>query len=209
MQDDVERKGLGTPATRAQIIEKLIKDGMIKRDRKQLVPTEKGIQLINRVPEQIKSPTLTAEWENDLLKVTRGELDRKKFMDHICDMVVNLIKSYEVEYRKKEESIVRVKLGVCPNCGADVLSGKYGAYCENKCGMRLNRARRVDLTDEQVQDLLNGRRIFLKDLPSKNGGTYSAYYVPDGVESFSYEGRDGNQYSGKQFRIRIEVPETD
>ena len=70
-------------------------------------------------------------------------------------------------------------------------------------------ARKVELTDEQVKDLLNGRRIFLKNLPANSGGTYSAYYVPDGVEEYSYEGKDGKHYSGKQFKIRIEFPDSD
>ncbi|MBR2949039.1 MAG: DNA topoisomerase 3 [Lachnospiraceae bacterium] len=209
MENDVERKGLGTPATRAQIIEKLVQDGMVIRDRRQMIPTEKGMQLIQLVPEQIKSPMLTAEWENELLRISKGESVPEAFMEQIRNMVEDLVRSYKDVYREKEENEMREKLGSCPNCGADVLSGKYGAYCAEKCGMKLNRARKVELTDEQVKDLLNGRRIFLKNLPAKSGGTYSAYYVPDGVEEYSYEGKDGKHYSGKQFKIRIEFPDSD
>ena len=94
MADDVERKGLGTPATRADIIEKLIKDSYVKREKKQLIPTDDGLKLITVMPEKVKSPKLTAEWENALAKVAKGEISPEEFMEGIREMVGDLISTY-------------------------------------------------------------------------------------------------------------------
>ena len=94
MGDDVERKGLGTPATRADIIEKLVKDGFVKREKKQMFPTEDGMKLITVLPDVVKSPKLTADWENALTLVAKGEYSMQEFMDGIADMVKNLVQTY-------------------------------------------------------------------------------------------------------------------
>ena len=90
MTDDVERKGLGTPATRADIIEKLVKDGFVKREKKQMIPTEDGMKLITVLPDVVKSPKLTADWGNALTLVAKGEYSKEEFMDGIADMVTDL-----------------------------------------------------------------------------------------------------------------------
>ena len=87
MDDDVERKGLGTPATRADIIEKLVKDGFVKREKKQMIPTEDGMKLITVLPDVVKSPKLTADWENELTQVSKGEVSAGQFMAGIKAMV--------------------------------------------------------------------------------------------------------------------------
>lgn len=94
MSDDVERKGLGTPATRADIIEKLVKDGFVKREKKQMIPTEDGMKLITVLPEVVKSPKLTADWENALALVAKGEMEHEDFMADIETMVSDLIHTY-------------------------------------------------------------------------------------------------------------------
>ena len=105
MGDDVERKGLGTPATRADIIEKLVKDGFVKRDKKQMIPTEDGIKLITVLPDVVKSPKLTADWENALTLVAKGELPMEDFMADIENMVSELIHTYhEVSEQAKNKN---------------------------------------------------------------------------------------------------------
>ena len=94
MGDEVERKGLGTPATRADIIEKLVKDGFVKREKKQMIPTEDGMKLITILPDVVKSPKLTADWENELTLVSKGEVAAEQFMSGIEAMVTDLVKTY-------------------------------------------------------------------------------------------------------------------
>ena len=94
MGDEVERKGLGTPATRADIIEKLVKDGFVKREKKQMIPTEDGMKLITILPDVVKSPKLTADWENELTLVSKGEVAAEQFMSGIETMVSDLVKTY-------------------------------------------------------------------------------------------------------------------
>ena len=94
MGDDVERKGLGTPATRADVIEKLVRDGFVKREKKQMIPTEDGVKLITILPDVVKSPKLTADWENALILVSKGEYSMQEFMGGIEDMVKGLVQTY-------------------------------------------------------------------------------------------------------------------
>ncbi|WP_242974761.1 DNA topoisomerase 3 [Blautia sp. An81] len=160
MSDDVERKGLGTPATRADIIEKLVKDGFVKREKKQMIPTEDGMKLITVLPDVVKSPKLTADWENALTLVAKGEMEREDFMADIETMVSDLIHTYhEVSDEQKKMFAQEQKvLGKCPNCGGEVVKGKYGAFCKNKCGMNVSRIMGVSLSDEQVESCLPGKR---------------------------------------------------
>ena len=197
MSDDVERKGLGTPATRADIIEKLVKDGFVKREKKQMLPTEDGMKLITVLPDVVKSPKLTADWENALTLVAKGELERENFMADIVEMVEELIHTYhEVsDEHKKMFAQEQVSLGKCPNCGGDVVKGKFGAYCKNKCGMNVGRVMGVALSDEQIKTLLSGKKILLKGLKSKKGSNYDAYIIPTGIEEYHYT-KDGEEKSG-------------
>ena len=103
LNGEVERKGIGTSATRADIIEKLVRDGFVKREKKQLIPTEEGVKLITVVPDVLKSPKLTADWENALTLVAKGELERKEFMNGIETMVLGLIARYEKIGKKQKK----------------------------------------------------------------------------------------------------------
>ena len=207
MGDDVERKGLGTPATRADIIEKLVKDGFVKREKKQMIPTEDGMKLITVLPDVVKSPKLTADWENALTLVSKGELERGSFMEDIVAMVVELIHTYHEVSDEQKEMFAKEQeaFGKCPNCGGEVLKGKYGAYCVNKCGMNVSRILGVALSDEQVKTLLSGKKILLKGLTSKLGKKYDAYIIPNGIEDYSYT-KDGETKSGKQFKFAMDFP---
>jgi len=207
MGDDVERKGLGTPATRADIIEKLVKDGFVKREKKQMIPTEDGIKLITVLPDVVKSPKLTADWENALTLVSKGELERDSFMADIVAMVKELIHTYHEVSSEQKEMFAQEQevLGKCPNCGGQVAKGKYGAYCVNTCGMNVSRIMGVSLSDEQVRNVLAGKKILLKGLTSKMGKKYDAYIIPLGIEDYSYT-KDGEAKSGKQFKISLDFP---
>ncbi len=132
--EDTEKKGLGTPATRAGIIEKLVKSGFIERKGKSLVPTKDGNNLVCVLPEQITSPSMTAEWENTLMQIERGNADADKFLAGIVDMTASLVKAYpflsdaeESRFESGKESI-----GKCPRCGSPVYVGKGNFYCSSK-----------------------------------------------------------------------------
>ena len=207
MGDDVERKGLGTPATRADIIEKLVKDGFVRREKKQMVPTEDGMKLITVLPDVVKSPKLTADWENALTLVAKGEYPAEKFMSGIRAIVTDLVKTYhEVGEENKNMFGSNDALGKCPKCGGDIIKGKFGPYCSEKCGMSIGRAYGKELTEEQVKDLLAGKKILLKGIKSKKGGTYDAYLTPDGVQEYSYTSKSGEEKSGFQYKFNMEFP---
>ena len=132
--DDTEKKGLGTPATRAGIIEKLVKSGFIERKGKSLVPTKDGNNLICVLPEQITSPTMTAEWENTLMEIERGNADADTFLKGIVQMTGDLVKTYpflsDAEANRFESG--KEVIGKCPRCGSPVYVGKGNYYCSGK-----------------------------------------------------------------------------
>ena len=207
MSDDVERKGLGTPATRADIIEKLVKDGFVKREKKQMIPTEDGMKLITILPDVVKSPKLTADWENELTLVSKGEVAAEQFMSGIEAMVTDLVKTYHSVSDEHKAMFGTGKggqevLGKCPKCGADVVKGKFGAYCTGKCGMNVGKALGVTLSDAQVKSLLQGKKILVKGLKGKKG-SYDAYLIPESIEEFSYT-KDGKEIKGFQYKSKME-----
>ena len=207
MGDEVERKGLGTPATRADIIEKLVKDGFVKREKKQMIPTEDGMKLITILPDVVKSPKLTADWENELTLVSKGEVAAEQFMSGIEAMVTDLVKTYHSVSDEQKAMFGTGKgeqevLGKCPKCGADVVRGKFGAYCTGKCGMNVGKALGVTLSDSQVKSLLQGKKILVKGLKGKKG-SYDAYLIPESVQEFSYT-KDGKEIKGFQYKFKME-----
>ena len=132
--EDTEKKGLGTPATRAGIIEKLVKSGFIERKGKSLVPTKDGNNLVCVLPDQITSPSMTAEWENTLMQIERGNADADKFLAGIVDMTASLVKAYpflsDAEASRFESG--KEIIGKCPRCGSPVYVGKGNFYCSSK-----------------------------------------------------------------------------
>ena len=132
--DDTEKKGLGTPATRAGIIEKLVKGGFVERKGKSLMPTKDGNNLVCVLPEQITSPTMTAEWENTLMQIERGNADSNKFLSGIVGMTSELVKAYPFLSDSEANGFDtgRESIGKCPRCGSPVYVGKGNYYCSNK-----------------------------------------------------------------------------
>ncbi len=188
--DEAERKGLGTPATRAGIIEKLVRIGFIERKgdkkTKYLVPTHKGEMLITVIPEAIQSASMTAEWEQKLLEVEKESYSADQFMDEIESMVRELVDTYEIV----QDAGVLMKpvyapLGKCPHCGADVIEKSKGFFCENKdCKFALWKDNRFfdslskKLTKQVAEQLLSRGRAKLKKCRSvKTGKTYDTTVV--------------------------------
>ena len=198
MPDDVERKGLGTPATRAGILEKLVSSGFVERKKNKkavsLVPQDIGISLITVLPEQLQSPLLTAEWENMLKEIERGELSPEAFMAQISRMVSELVRDYEpVSGAEVLFPSGRPVVGKCPRCGGPVTESKTGFFCERRdCRFGLwkdNRylsAKHIILTKKMAEALLKDGKTFVSGMYSeKTGKSYSAYLVltDDGQKS--------------------------
>lgn len=132
--DETEKKGLGTPATRAGIIEKLVKGGFAERKGKSLIPTKDGLNLVCVLPEQITSPAMTAEWENTLMQIERGNADADAFLSGIAAMTSELVKAYPFLSDAEASRFVtaRETVGKCPRCGSPVYVGKGNFYCSNR-----------------------------------------------------------------------------
>lgn len=193
---NAEKKGLGTPATRASIIETLVKREYIERKNKQLISTEKGRSLIDVVPEEVKSPKLTADWETQLQEIERGNLRDVAFMSDINVFVEELCCKYS---NKSENTVFKNTagntsdtLGLCPHCGKEVKKGRFGFYCTGKCGMQLAKVYGKELTESQLEKLLNG-----KEISFTNNGRKTT--VLPKVKSFSYTSKEGKKISGFQW----------
>ena len=184
--EDAERKGLGTPATRASIIEKIIKAGFVTRKGKQLIPTKDGINLISVLPETLTSPLLTAEWENELSRIAKGETDADSFMEKIEAMTKDLIENADTEKAKaelfKDEKTV---IGLCPRCKSPVYEGKKNYYCSNRDCLfsmwkndRFFQDRKITFTPKIASALLKDKKVKVKNIYSyKTGKTYDGNVV--------------------------------
>lgn len=155
--EDAEKKGLGTPATRAGTIENLVKHGYIIRDGKKIASTDKGKKLISVLPDEIKSPMLTAEWENQLLQVERGTLSANSFMANIERYVSDLCSKYSNVDEGMTFTSCSESIGNCPKCGKNIVKGKFGYYCTGKCGMNVAKVYGVALSETQIKALLDGK----------------------------------------------------
>ena len=207
MPEDAERKGLGTPATRAATLEKLVSAGFVQRKKKQLIPTEKGTNLILVLPDNIKSPMLTAEWESILKLVERGEVPAKDFMDGIADMSRALVKAHTAP----EECFAglfpdakkngREAVGTCPRCGGTVYEGKKGFFCDNQsCSFALWKdnkffsGKKKSITKSVAASLLKEGRVSMSGLYSeKTGKNYDAVVLLDDT-------------GGKYVNFKLEFP---
>ena len=200
----VERKGIGTPATRAAIIEKLVQKGFIERrgdkKTKYLCSTDKGNALVTVVPEQIQSPSMTADWEEKLLKIEHGEYDGDAFMGEISSMVSGLVKTYEAV--KGADVLMqpeRKVIGSCPACGSDVCETAKGWFCRDKnCKFALWKENRFfqtlgkQMTEELAKQLVNRGKARLTHCYSRKSNRYYDTTVhvetgEDGAAAFKLE----------------------
>ena len=182
MPEDAERKGLGTPATRAAILEKLVQMGFVQRKGKQLIPTKDGINLAVVLPEALTSPQLTAEWESCLTEIAKGQADPDEFMAGIEAMMQELVKTYSCisEDKQKLFQTERIAIGTCPRCGEAVYEGRKNYYCGNRAcpfvmwkNDRFFEERRKAFTPKIAAALLKDGKAKVKGLYSmKTGKTY-------------------------------------
>ena len=182
MPEDAERKGLGTPATRASILEKLVQMGFVQRKGKQLLPTKDGINLAAVLPEALTSPALTAEWETRLSEIAKGEADPDEFMAGIEAQARDLVTAYSCisEDKQKLFQTERVAVGTCPRCGETVYEGKKNYYCGNRACQfvmwkndRFFEERKKAFTPKIAAALLKHGKVKIKGLFSpKTGKTY-------------------------------------
>ena len=200
---DAERKGLGTPATRAAVIEKLVNSGFVERKGKQLFPTKNGINLVCVLPDNLTSPKLTAEWENTLTLIAKGNANPEDFMQGIEAMAQELVKAYPFLSEKDKELFKEEKpvIGKCPRCGSPVHESKRNYYCSDRdCTFtmwkndRFFEERKTAFTPKIAAALLNSGKVSVKGLYSpKTGKTY-----------------DGNvvlaDTGGKYVNYRVELP---
>ena len=174
--ENTEKKGLGTPATRASTIEKLVASGYAQRKGKQIIPTAEGRELIRVMPENLKSAGLTAEWENRLLLMERGELNGEQFMDDIVAMleeILNGCRKIPEEERNRFQTAKEL-IGKCPVCGSDIFEGKRNFYCSNRqCDFALWKDNRFlegmekKLDKKMAKELLDKACTHIKGLYSK------------------------------------------
>ena len=182
MPEDTERKGLGTPATRAAILEKLVKMGFVQRKGKQLIPTKDGINLAVVLPDALTSPQLTAEWESRLTEIAKGQADPDEFMDGIEAQARELVQTHSCisEDKQKLFQAERVVIGTWPRCGENVYEGKKNYYCGNRACQfvmwkndRFFEERKKAFTPKIAAALLKNGKVKVKGLYSvKTGKTY-------------------------------------
>ena len=205
--EEAERRGLGTPATRAGIIEKLVQKGFMERrgDKKtrHLVSTDKGNSLITVMPEMIQSASMTADWEQKLLRMEHGDYEAQDFMREIQEMVSELVENYEAVKGAETLMSNHKRIGACPCCRADVLERQKGWFCSNKeCRFVLWKDNAFfksigkQLSSGMVEKLLSDGRIRLKGCKSKKSGKdYNATLVlstaANGKANFNLEFETG------------------
>ena len=173
---ETEKKGLGTPATRASIIEKLVSSGYAQRKGKQILPSTEGKKLVKVMPEYLKSAVMTAEWENQLLLMEKGEITDTQFMGEITSLVRKILEvCREIpEEERRRFQMEREVIGKCPVCGCDVFEGKQNFYCSNRqCDFALWKENRFlgnmekNLDKKMARELLDKACTHVKGLYSK------------------------------------------
>ena len=203
MPDEAERKGLGTPATRAAIIEKLVSGGFVERKGKNLIPTKAGVNLVTVLPELLTSPKLTADWEQRLNEVAKGQASPEGFMEGIKAMAAELVRKYShiSEDGQKLFQPEKETVGLCPRCGKPVYEGKKNFACSDRACQfvmwkndRFWISRRKEMTRKMVADLLKKGRTSVKGMWSeKKGSTYDAVVILDDT-------------GGKYVNFKLEFP---
>ena len=208
MPEEAERRGIGTPATRAATIEKLVQKGFLTREgggkAKHLIPSEKGRTLIAAMPEQLKSPAMTAEWETKLTQIEKGQYAPEQFMEEIESMMKSLVNQYANTPNAPAKAANGAPVvGTCPHCGSEVAEREKGFFCASrecrfviwKDNAFFNRLGKRP-TRQVVDKLLRDGRARLKDCKSqRTGKTYNASVLmtteADGRAKFSLEFENG------------------
>ena len=198
-EEGTEKKGLGTPATRASIIEKLVSSGYVVRKGKQLLPTQEGTDLVSVLPEYLRSAAMTAEWENRLLQMEKGELHGQEFLNGIIALIDQMLQECgKIVVEEQNRFYPREEIGTCPMCGGPVYESKRNFFCGNReCRFAIWKENRYLSGMKKVIDkrmaveLLKDGRTYVQDLYSqKKGNTFAAYLclnTKEGKASFRLE----------------------
>ena len=208
---ETENKGLGTPATRAAVIEKLVSSGYALRKGKQILPTVDGKALTAVIPTYLKSAAMTAEWENRLLLIERGQLDGKEFLEGVTELVKTVMEGCkEIPEEELQRFHPREQIGICPLCGSPVYEGKQNFYCSSReCSFALWKENhylsgmRKQLDKKMAVELLTGGRTHADDFYSrKTGKLFSADLLLDTSEGrvafqMEFPKKRGRKYKGK------------
>lgn len=197
---DIEKKGLGTPATRAGIIETLVKREFIKRDGKKLIPTEKGISLIKAVPDEVKSPKMTADLETSLQNIEKGTSTADEFMSRIISFTNELVKKYSSVDENSNLNFSRQSVGTCPKCGKKVIEYPKSYSCESGkdgCGFVIWKTiAGKSISSVQAEKLLTkGTSDLLKGFVGKSGKSFDARLKLN-KSTYSVEFEFPNKFNG-------------
>ena len=208
MPDEAERKGLGTPATRSNIIEKLVKDGYVVRKGKTMLPTDYAKKLLKVIPDILKTPLLTADWEEKLLQIAKKERNYEDFLNEIQILIVEVLKDNSVASEEGLKMFMETgeSLGICPRCGNKVYEGNSGYHCSDRsCGFSMWKrskfwvSKKKALTRDMVSSLLKDGKVEVKGLYSpKTNKKYDATVLLDDTGEFvnfklEFEKKDGGK----------------
>lgn len=222
LRAQLKGSGIGTSATRSEIIKKLVSIKYLDLNNKTQILTPNPIgevvyDIVHDILPELLSPEMTAKWEQGLTSISEGSLSAEKYNktleNYITQSVAKIKSAKSVNYttkaaeKKSGGDTGSSVLGKCPNCGKDVVTGKFGAYCSGKCGMQVGKAMGKTLSDSQIKSMLAGKKTLVKGIKSaKTGNTYDAYLTPTGTEPFSYTGKDGIAKNGVGFKFDVEYP---
>lgn len=209
-EDGKIKYSIGTQATRANIIEECKENGYFEVKKGSFYATEKAENVIDSFPEiSLFDKLESGRWECLLRRIREGDIAPSQVEDQLIEAMkqnVIQIKESKVKSVFSHEKGKSERFGICPNCGADIVNGKFGAYCAGKCGMSLNRYMGKELTDTQIKQLLEGKKVLVRGLKSKAGNNYDIFIKPVSVEPYSYTKKDGSQASGFQWKFETEFP---
>lgn len=205
-----ENGSIGTSATRADIIKKLIKSGYLEEKtegkKKILISTSKGRNFYMMLPDSIKKADTTALWWVVQEEIKKGTKTHESLTSMVLKTVTEILKEPKsgefdaTDFAKKEKILCK-----CPSCQSDIVLGKFGPYCKGKCGFRLSKVFGKSISEKQYISLCEGKKTKISGIKKKDGsGTYSAFAIPEGIEDFSYE-KDGKVYSGKQLKLKLSL----
>lgn len=218
LEKDKEKKGengsIGTSATRADIIQKLIKNGYLEEEdsgkKKILISTKKGRAFYQMLPDSVKKADMTALWwvVQEDIKAGRAEYSAltNKVLETVTEVITGTQKAaVDVDMSQFAAGLEVKTLCRCPNCKGDIVKGKFGPYCKRKCGFVISYIGGRKPTESEFVSLCSGKKIMMKKLKKKSGDTFDAFVQAKGTEDFSYE-KDGKTISGKKLKTEFTFP---
>ena len=213
LEKDKEKKGengsIGTSATRAEIIKKLIAVGYLEeiKDKKKmiLISTAKGRKFYDLLPDEIKKADTTAKWWVVQEDIKSGQAGYQNLTEGVVELIKEVMRTFKAnEGDAAEFSFKAATLCKCPACSGNILKGKYGPYCSEKCGFRMVYAFGKKLTEKQFISLCSGKKTKITGIKKKDGSdTFDAYAIPDGIEDYQYKTDDGKVVTGKQIKLKM------